>query len=162
MKVRVHCDSEIDVFLIVEILQIVRSEHTTVEIDPGAETSEKQIADSLPVPVPPKRKRKMKNTEEGDEMLEKAFTILTSAAAAATADDDECRSFGSFISNKLRNYLPCTRNKVQHEICNIIFAADQHHFDVSYQSPPSPPIPGFLSHHSFLYCWFRRRKSQCI
>ena len=66
-----------------------------------AETSKNQIVDSLPVPVPPKRK-KMKNTEECDVMLEKAFTILTSsAAAAATADDDECRSFGSFISNKL-------------------------------------------------------------
>jgi len=49
--------------LIVEILQIVRSEHTTVEIDPGAETSEKQIADSLPVPVPPKRKT-MKSRKE--------------------------------------------------------------------------------------------------
>jgi hypothetical protein len=71
-------------------------------------------------------------------MLE-AFTILTSAAEAAIADDDECRSFGSFISNKLRNYLPCTRNKVQHEISNIIFAADQGHFDVAYPVPaPSP------------------------
>ena len=103
-----------------------------------AETSKNQTVDSLPVPVPPKRKRKMKNTEEGDEMLEKAFTILTSAAAAATADD-ECRSFGSFISNKLRNYLPCTRNKVQHEICNIIFAADQGHFDAAYPVPVLSP-----------------------
>jgi hypothetical protein len=105
-----------------------------------AETSKNQIVDSLPVPVPPKRKKKMKNTEECDVMLEKAFTILTSsAAAAATADDDECRSFGSFISNKLRNYLPCTRNKVQHEISNIIFAADQGHFNVAYPVPdPSP------------------------
>ena len=104
-----------------------------------AETSKNQTVDSLPVPVPPKRKMKMKNTEEGDEMLEKAFTILTSAAAAATADDDECRSFGSFISNKLRNYLPCTRNKVQHEICNIIFAADQGHFDAAYPVPVLSP-----------------------
>ena len=103
-----------------------------------AETSKNQTVDSLPVPVPPKRKRKMKNTEEGDKMLEKAFTILTSAAAAATADD-ECRSFGSFISNKLRNYLPCTRNKVQHEICNIIFAADQGHFDAAYPVPVLSP-----------------------
>jgi len=50
-------------------------------------------------------------------MLEKSFTILTSsAAAAASADDYECRSFRSFISNELRNYLPGTRNKVLHEI----------------------------------------------
>ena len=104
-----------------------------------AETSKNQTVDSLPVPVPPKRKMKMKNTEEGDEMLEKAFTILTSAAAATTADDDECRSFGGFISNKLRNYLPCTRNKVQHEICNIIFAADQGHLDAAYPVPVSSP-----------------------
>jgi hypothetical protein len=104
-----------------------------------AETSKNQIFDSLPVPVPPKRKTKRKNTEECDEMLEKAFTILTSSAAAAATADDECRSFGSFISNKLRNYLPCTRNKVQHEISNIIFTADQGHFDVAYPVPaPSP------------------------
>jgi hypothetical protein len=43
-----------------------------------AKTSTNQIVDSLPVPFPPKRKTKMKNTEECDETLEKAFTILTS------------------------------------------------------------------------------------
>ena len=102
--------------LIVEILQIVRNEHTTAEIDPGVEKSKKQIADSLPAPVPPKKKT-MKSRRECDEMLEKSFTILTSsAAAAASADDYECRSFPSFISNELRNYLPRTRNKLLHEI----------------------------------------------
>jgi hypothetical protein len=59
----------------------------------------------------------MKSREESDKVLEKAFTFLTSSAASA--DDDECRSFGSFVSNKLRNYLPRTRNKVQQEISNI-------------------------------------------
>ena len=68
----------------------------------------------------------------------KAFTILTSsAAAAASEDDDGRRNFGTFIANKLRNYLPRTWNKVQNEISHIIFAADQELFDVS--SPVSTP-----------------------
>jgi hypothetical protein len=127
--------------LIVEILQIDRSEHKTAEVDPGAETSEKQIADSLPVPVPPKRKT-MKSRKECDEMLEKSFTILTSAAAAASADDYECRSFRSFISNELRNYLPGTRNKVLHEISYLLPTSGILMFHI--QSPhsrfPFPPL----------------------
>jgi hypothetical protein len=66
-------------------------------------------------------------------MVTKTFTILTSSAAtAASVDDDECRNVGTFIANKLRNYLQRTRNKVQHKISHIIFAADQGLFDVSY------------------------------
>jgi hypothetical protein len=77
-------------YFIVEIFQIVRSEHMTAEGDPVAETSNKHVADSLTVPFQPKKK-KMKSREECDEMLEKAFTILTSsAAAAASANDDKC------------------------------------------------------------------------
>ena len=107
------------------------------EGDPVAETSNKQIDDSLTVPFQP---NKMKSRGECDEMLEKAFTILTSSAAAAVSTyDDKCRSFGRSSSNKLRN-LPCTRNKVKHAISNITFAADQGHFDVSY--PGSAPSPG--------------------
>ena len=93
--------------------------------------------DSLPVPVPPKKKV---TRREECEMLEKTFTILTSqAAAAASADDDECRSFGTSIANKSRNYLPRTRNKVQHEVSNTIFADDQGLLDVSY--PVRTPSP---------------------
>ena len=51
----------------------------------------------------------------------KAFALLTSAAAAASADD-ECRNFGSSIANKLRNYLLPTRNKAQHKMSHNIFA----------------------------------------
>ena len=48
-------------------------------------------------------------------------------------------TFGSFISNKLRNYLPRIKNQVQHAISNIIFTADHGHFEVSYAvSAPSP------------------------
>jgi hypothetical protein len=127
---KVQCDSKNSCYLIAAIFQIVRSEHMAAEGDPVAETSKTRVVDSLPVPVPPKKK--MKSREGCNEMLEKSFTILTpSAAAAASAVDEECRSFGSFISNKLRNYLPRTRNQVQHGISNIIFAADQGHFDVS-------------------------------
>jgi hypothetical protein len=82
----------------VAILQIVRSEHMAAEGEPVAERSKKQIFGSLPVPVPPK---KMKGSEECVEMLKKAFTILMSSAKATASTDDECRSFGSFISNKL-------------------------------------------------------------
>ena len=63
-------------------------------------------------------------------MLKKAFTILMLSAEATASADDECRSFGSLISKKLRNYLLHTRNKVLHERSNIIFAADQGLFDV--------------------------------
>jgi hypothetical protein len=104
--------------LIAEILQIVRSEHMAAG-DLVAETSKTQTVDSLPVSVPPKKR--MKSREGCDEMLEKAFTIPTSSvAAAASADDDQCRSFGSFISNKLRKLfaahqeLSTARNKQHH------------------------------------------------
>jgi hypothetical protein len=52
--------------MMVAILQIVRSEHMATDEDPVAETSEKQMADSLPMPIPPK---KMKGMEECAEML---------------------------------------------------------------------------------------------
>ena len=56
-----------------------------VETDPVTETSTNQTVDSLPVPVAPVM---MKGREEC-EMMEMAFTILTSlAAAAATADNE--------------------------------------------------------------------------
>jgi hypothetical protein len=80
----------------------------------------------------------MKGREDCIEMLEKAFTILTSAEAAASTDD-KYQSFGSCIANKLRNYMPCTRNKVLHEISNRMFAADQGLFHVLH--PVSTPAP---------------------
>ena len=102
------------------------------------ETSKRHVYDSLPVPAPSKKK-KMESTEGCDEMLEKAFTILTSTAVAAASAEEECRSFGCLISNKMRNYLPGTRKQVQHKLSSIIFAADQGHFDVSYLvHAPSP------------------------
>jgi len=74
------------------------------------------------------------------EILEKAYTILTSSeGAAASEDNEECRRLVTFIANLLRNYLPRTRNKMQHKISSIIFAAYQVLFDVSYPVPtPSP------------------------
>jgi hypothetical protein len=108
------------------------------EGDPVEERN--QFIASPPTPVPPK---KMKKGREECEMLDKAFTRLTSSAAAAASSDDECRSFGNLIANKLRNYSSRTRNTVQHEISNMIFAANQGNFDVSC------PVPT-LSHHSFL------------
>jgi len=57
------------------------------EGDPVAETSRKQTADSLSVPVPPK---KMKGREGCIEMLKKAYTILMLSAEATASADDEC------------------------------------------------------------------------
>jgi hypothetical protein len=123
-----------------EIFQIVRSEHVAAEGDTFAELSisTNQMFDSLPVPSPSKKK-KMTGREDC-EMLEEAFTILTSLAAAiASAHDDECRSCGTSITNKSRNYLPRTRNKVQHELSSNIHADDQGLFVVSYPVSNSSP-----------------------
>jgi len=99
-----------------EIFHIVRSEHVAAAGDPVVETSTYQMFDSLPVPV---TQKKQVTRRKDCEMLEKTFTVLTSlAAAAASADDDVCRSFGTFIANRSRNYLPRIRNKVQHEVSN--------------------------------------------
>jgi hypothetical protein len=83
-------------------------------------------------------------------MVTKAFTKLTSPAAATSSD--ECQNFGTFIANKLQNYLPCTRNKVQQEINHIIFTANQGLLMFRILSP-------LLSYYSFLCFWFRRHKS---
>jgi hypothetical protein len=42
----------------VEISQIVRSDHMAAEGELVAETSVNHIVDSLPLPVPPKKKKK--------------------------------------------------------------------------------------------------------
>ena len=50
-----------------------------------------------------------------------------------------------------------TSCEIIYRASNIIFAADQRQFDFLY---PVPSIPGSLSHHSFLCCWFKRRNSE--
>jgi hypothetical protein len=147
--------------LIVEILHIVRSEHVAAEGDLVADTSKTQAVDFLPMSVPPKEK--MKSREGCDEMLEKASTILTSSVAtAASADDDKCRSFGSFFSNKLRKLFAAhqepsvARNKQHHIRCR------RGGFFMFYIQTPPLPVPNiacFIPHHSFLCCWYRKRKS---
>jgi hypothetical protein len=52
----------------------------------------------------------------------------------------------------LRNYSSRTRNIVQREISNIIFAADREFWCFGSCPHPLASIPGFLSQHSFL-CW---------
>jgi hypothetical protein len=65
--------------------------------------------------------------------------LLFSLVMSPVAAEDECRSFGTFITNKFRNYLLHPTDKVLHEKSNIIFAGDQGHFDVSY--PVTTPMP---------------------
>jgi len=87
------------------------------ERDPVAETSTNQTVDSPPVPVAPIM---MKGREEC-KMLQKAFTIPTSSAAAAASAGHECRSFSTFIANKLKNYLPHKRYHIRCSPGAIIF-----------------------------------------
>jgi len=84
-----------------KIFQIARSEHMPAEGDPVAGTSTNQTVKFPPVPVAPMM---MKEREEC-KMLQKAFTILTSSAAAAASADNECLSLSTFIANKLWNYF---------------------------------------------------------
>jgi hypothetical protein len=65
----------------------------------------------------------------------------------------------TFIANVLRNYLPRSRNKLQHKISVIIFAAYQVLFRVSYPAPPPHLHHRFPPSQLFLCCWFRNRKS---
>jgi hypothetical protein len=52
----------------------------------------------------------------------KALTILMLSAMAATSSDvDEYQHFGTFMANKLQNYLLHTMNKAWHEIGHVIF-----------------------------------------
>jgi hypothetical protein len=72
--------------LIVEIFQIVRSEHMAawLQKETVAETSINQIVDSLPVPLPPK-KWKMDGREEC-EMLEKVLLACQVQVLKRTGD----------------------------------------------------------------------------
>lgn len=80
-------------------------------------------------------KKKRKRTE--DKRLDKAFELLTSAAAKPEEKNDEWYSFGIYIAKKMRLYSTCTRSGVQHAISNIIFNADRGSFDHSYFSERS-------------------------
>jgi hypothetical protein len=59
--------------LIVEIFQNFRSEHMAAEGDPVADTIANQIVNSLPVPLPPKKKM---NGREVCEMLGKILPVF--------------------------------------------------------------------------------------
>ena len=72
--------------------------------------------------------------------LTKTLTIPTSSAAAAASADDECRNFGTFFAKERHEIiLPLVRNKLRYEIRHNIFAADLWLYDVSY--PVSTPSP---------------------
>jgi hypothetical protein len=135
--------------LVAETFQIVRSEYMPVEGDSIAETSTNYIIDS---PVPPK-KEKVKGMEEC-EILGKTFIILTLSAAASMQMTDA--KFLFIHCDKLQNYILHTRNRVQHKISNIIFAANRGHFDASH------PFPTLFSasHDSFCCVWFRRHNAE--
>lgn len=78
-----------------------------------------------PSTLPTPRKKGKKDTT--DERLDKAFQLLT--AAADESENDECKSYGFFVGNKIKNYNSKTRNAVQHAISNILFNADSGFYD---------------------------------
>lgn len=87
-------------------------------------------------------------------MLNKAFDILSASAAVAATGDDECRSYGNFIGNKLRQYSSKTRSAVQHAISDVIFKADEGMYEAktvqnqnTYHSYPY--LPQKFSHSVF-------------
>lgn len=43
--------------------------------------------------------------------------------------DEEIVSFTTFIGNKMKKYSDTTKNAVQQAICDIIFKADQNHYE---------------------------------
>jgi hypothetical protein len=59
--------------------------------------------------------------------------------------------FFTFIAYKHHKYLPHSRNKMQHEISNIIFAVNQDLFDVSYRitSPSAASQVSYITNPSF-------------
>lgn len=100
-------------------------------------------------PTPVKKKKKNVDNQE-DNMLNKAFDVLSSSAAAAITDDDESRSYGNYIGNKLRQYSAKTRSAVQRAISDIIFRADQGMFKENFfrnqnMYHASPYLPQQLS-----------------
>jgi hypothetical protein len=85
-------------------------------------------------------------------MLEKASNIPTSKAATVSSTRvKECQSFVTSIAYKLHKYLSHTRNKMQHEISNIIFAVNQELFDVLYRitSPSAASQVSYFTNPSF-------------
>lgn len=91
-------------------------------------------------------------------MLSKAFDILSSSAAATITDEDESRSYGTYIGNKLRLYSAKTRSAVIHAIGDIIFRADQGMFEPNIlhnqnnMCYPNPYLPqSFPSVHTPLH-----------
>jgi hypothetical protein len=89
-------------YLNVEIFRIVRSEHMAAEGDTVPETSTNQIVDSLPVPVPPKKK-KMKGWEEC-EMLEVllAFQVRVLKRTGVSGSNPEQDKFLLAVNNVTR------------------------------------------------------------
>ncbi|XP_015439173.1 PREDICTED: uncharacterized protein LOC107194117 [Dufourea novaeangliae] len=67
---------------------------------------------------------------------------------------DECYSFGMFVTNKLRNYSTHSRCAVQHAISDILFNADMGYYDRATSSSvntQTEPIQSNLSNSDDLF-----------
>jgi len=73
---------------------------------------------------PPEKKPRTSNE---DTTVTEACNVITSSTPNPVIS--ECLSFANFIACKLRSYSPRTRNAVQHAISDILFKADQGHYD---------------------------------
>lgn len=56
------------------------------------------------------------------EMISEIAPVLTPVAMPVNVDE-ECRAYGKFIEEKLKNFSPQTRDFVQHAFGNIIYDA---------------------------------------
>lgn len=62
-------------------------------------------------------------------MLKEAFGILKSASSNTNTQNEEIKSFLTFVGSKMTKYSEHTKNNVQKGLCDLIFKADCHFFD---------------------------------
>lgn len=56
-------------------------------------------------------------------------SIVESPQTSSAIDEEEIKTFTSFLATKMRKYSDYTKNAVQREICDIIFKADSNYYD---------------------------------
>lgn len=76
-----------------------------------------------------KRQKRVESSVESDEKLDKAFNILSNAAASGNKgpEQNECQLFGNLVAKKIAKYSFELQSNVQQDIMNILFQADRVH-----------------------------------
>ncbi|XP_047025685.1 uncharacterized protein LOC124634261 [Helicoverpa zea] len=107
--------------------------------DDDDSTSNNHLIRNLETPVPMKRCRLSLSVrkELGQKIadLGRARNIQPSLQPAPGPSqtpeerEEEIKSFATFIASKMKKYSDVTKNAVQQAICDVIFKADQNHYD---------------------------------